>query len=477
MRPVDPRIEPLLAQLTEDPQLPKGAEDNLRQAIAESPYLSNLLANAAADKQIGRIAVSHGEHNGGHFAGGENGKPGTLYVSESNFKDWSDTERLDLLTGVMGHETMHGVLAKTRVQALDQFTRSYQSAMDEAYQARETVVNLTDPVRTYLDKGRQDEALAEVSALRAVNSRLKHLHPDASESKIEELLVQIAKSRCIQDVGRVPSLAPGISYDALNNHPYRDGGALTKAVEQCFYDGKGTLGKHGDSDYRNYYGVDPISRIARDFDFLAEGRRPPDIRIDMKDLGLDSKQLERNGLDLGNANTFTVTDGSKGGMEWVQLKNTGKGSNNEPDMAPNRALPLEASPQLSHADRALLEQIRGKVDELDKANGRMFDEASERMSYSLLAAAKDAGMTRVDHVLLSVRTESLPAAQNLFVVQGDPSNSLSLRADMPTAEAAQRPVQESLDQVESINQRQALEQQSMEQQRIQEQQRTPHMSM
>lgn len=164
-------------------------------------------------------------------------------------------------------------------------------------------------------------------------------------------------------------------------------------------------------------------------------------------------------------------------MEWIQLKNTGRGRNNEPIMAPNRILPVEPSSQLSHADRVLLKQIRDKVGELDKANGRTFDETSERMSYSLLAIAKNAGMTRADHVLLSIRTENLPAAHNLFVVQGDLSNPASLRTHLPTAEAAQRPIQENLNQVESINHRQALEQQSMEQQRAQEQQRVPQRLM
>ncbi|WP_213420545.1 XVIPCD domain-containing protein, partial [Bacillus subtilis] len=54
------------------------------------------------------------------------------------------------------------------------------------------------------------------------------------------------------------------------------------------------------------------------------------------------------------------------------------------------------------------------------------------------------------------------------VVQGAMSDPASLRTHMATAEAAQRPVQESLNQVEAIGQRQAREQADM--QRTQEQQ-------
>jgi hypothetical protein len=78
----------------------------------------------------------------------------------------------------------------------------------------------------------------------------------------------------------------------------------------------------------------------------------------------------------------------------------------------------------------------------------------------------------VDHVLLRERTKDLPAAQNIIVVQGDPKDPAKLRAHMPTAEAAQHPMQESFNQVEAINQRQVQEQ-SVEQQRTQEQQQRP----
>ena len=119
------------------------------------------------------------------------------------------------------------------------------------------------------------------------------------------------------------------------------------------------------------------------------------------------------------------------------------------------------------------QQIRGEVEQLDTANGRTFDATNERMTASLLTLAKDNGLTRVDHVLLSEKTKDVPAAQNLFVVQGDPQDPAKLRANMPTAEAAQRPVQESFAQLETVNQRLAQEraqEQSLEQQRSQEQQ-------
>ncbi|KHL59309.1 XVIPCD domain-containing protein [Xanthomonas cannabis] len=116
--------------------------------------------------------------------------------------------------------------------------------------------------------------------------------------------------------------------------------------------------------------------------------------------------------------------------------------------------PVEAD----HQDFGFYQQIKGKVTELDHQNGRTFDVSSERMTASLLTLAKDNGLTRVDHVLLSKQTDSLTTAQNVFVVQGALNDPAMLRAHMPTVQAAQTPVEHSFNQLEQVNQRLAQEQ-------------------
>lgn len=275
MKAVDARVELLLGHLSKDPRLPKGAEDVIRQSIVESPYLHTLLGNAAEKRQIGAIKVSHGEHNGGHYEAGEDGQHGTVYISASNFTEWSGTARLGLVTEVLGHEGMHGVLTPYRDDALSEFTHAYGAAMTQAYRNFDERVDVTAEVRTYLDWGRKEEAMAEISGLRALSSRNKNFSPDASDSELEQLLVQDSTSRCIDRSGRAPRLAAGISYEDLTTLPHKDGHRLTPAVERCFYDGAGTLGRNGDSDYRNYYGTSPISSIAQGYEALWRGRPPP----------------------------------------------------------------------------------------------------------------------------------------------------------------------------------------------------------
>jgi len=117
----------------------------------------------------------------------------------------------------------------------------------------------------------------------------------------------------------------------------------------------------------------------------------------------------------------------------------------ERQKAARRPAPPPATPaDPSHPDHRLLTQLNSKVAELDAANGRTFDATSERISASLLALAKQNNLSRVDHVLLSRRTEDNAAAENIFIVQGDRDDPAHLRASMPTEVAAKTAVDESL---------------------------------
>lgn len=112
----------------------------------------------------------------------------------------------------------------------------------------------------------------------------------------------------------------------------------------------------------------------------------------------------------------------------------------------------ESNPmQPGHPDHALYQQIREGVEELDAKHGRNFDATSERMTARLLVLAKDNDLSHVDHVLVSNATATHPAGHTLFVVQGEASDPAHLRASMPTAEAAQTPVEESLLQFDSVS--------------------------
>jgi len=98
----------------------------------------------------------------------------------------------------------------------------------------------------------------------------------------------------------------------------------------------------------------------------------------------------------------------------------------------------------NHPEYGLNQQIRQGVAALDAQHGRPFDQTSERLTASLTVLAREQGLQQVDHVLVSNATAQHPAGHNVFVVQGDPANPAHLRAMMPTAVAAQTPVEQSM---------------------------------
>jgi hypothetical protein len=98
----------------------------------------------------------------------------------------------------------------------------------------------------------------------------------------------------------------------------------------------------------------------------------------------------------------------------------------------------------NHPEYGLNQQIRRGVAALDAQHGRPFDQTSERLTASLTVLAREQGLQQVDHVLVSNATGNHPAGHNVFVVQGDPANPAHLRAMMPTALAAQTPVEQSM---------------------------------
>ncbi|WP_445979071.1 zeta toxin family protein [Stenotrophomonas muris] len=119
----------------------------------------------------------------------------------------------------------------------------------------------------------------------------------------------------------------------------------------------------------------------------------------------------------------------------------------EPEAPPAPLLPT----QPEHPDHALYQQVREGVATLDAKHGRTFDEASERITASLLVLAKDNDLDRVDHVLLSNATADKPAGHTLFVVQGEPNDPAHQRAAMPTELAAQTTVEESMQQFDLVS--------------------------
>jgi hypothetical protein len=140
------------------------------------------------------------------------------------------------------------------------------------------------------------------------------------------------------------------------------------------------------------------------------------------------------------------------------------------------ALPGSDPRQPGHPDHAMYGQIRQGVHALDANSGKAPDTASERVAASLLVQAKQDGLERVDHVLRSVQTSRAPEGENIFAVQGSPSDPGHLRTHVNSRSAQGMPVEESFRQVEALNQRQSEPQQVRQPLFDQPQQAAPGLS-
>lgn len=108
-----------------------------------------------------------------------------------------------------------------------------------------------------------------------------------------------------------------------------------------------------------------------------------------------------------------------------------------------------------HQDHGLYSQIASHVREQDRQHGRQWDGTSERMTASLLALAKESGLSQVGHVVFSAGTDRAAAGENVFLVQGRLDDPAHVRTHMKTEEAVRTPEAMSFARVEAMNERRA----------------------
>lgn len=110
---------------------------------------------------------------------------------------------------------------------------------------------------------------------------------------------------------------------------------------------------------------------------------------------------------------------------------------------------IEAVPQgrATHVlgEHPLFRDTESAVRRLDASLGRPYDQVSERMAASLACLAREHGLNRVDHVVLSRETAHSRQGENVFVVQGDIDNPSHRLAQMKTQFAAETSVEQSVE--------------------------------
>ena len=453
--------------------------NNLRAVISHSPVLA-----AQVDAAISAGHLQHfelqpaGEHAGGTY----HGDTKTIELPSAGLSTPAGNGRLDTaeLTFVLGHEIQHGFNHQATSDAYEAFEDDLERVV-----AGRTGHDYTPAIATVLAANRRDEATANIEGWNALVSQIRTEDPNATLKELYD-----ASPRAKDFVRMVPG--PPASYAAHTDLTLNADLSMTatpaniEGMARHYFDQgvSAKLGHHGNSDYQNLYGAYAVARACQ----YEAANPPPDgisrMEINMQRLGLQEGLLEQNGLYLGEGtpprqpyfdtssapSTLHYFDHTEGSHVHVPI--AARSSANA--VIPAVPRDQDASPLAPDADRDLHEQIRNKVAGLDAANGRSFDQHSERLSASLLVLARENGLDRVDHVVLSRQTADAAGAQNVFVVKGALDDPASVRASMATTEAAQRPVRDSLDSLALVNQRQ-VEAASQEHARaqVQDQQRSP----
>ncbi|CAD0364714.1 hypothetical protein NCPPB1935_22390 [Xanthomonas campestris pv. nigromaculans] len=117
-------------------------------------------------------------------------------------------------------------------------------------------------------------------------------------------------------------------------------------------------------------------------------------------------------------------------------------------------------------------QAEDAVRRLEQGLGREYDDNSARLAASSAYLAKENGLSRIDHVVLSENYKSVRQGENVFVVEGALNDPAHKMAHMKTNDAIAQPVEQSLAQLQSLGETQR-QQQSQQQEQQRDQSITP----
>ncbi|MFN9967730.1 MAG: XVIPCD domain-containing protein [Lysobacteraceae bacterium] len=138
----------------------------------------------------------------------------------------------------------------------------------------------------------------------------------------------------------------------------------------------------------------------------------------------------------------------------------------EPSVAPTRL--AAAMDQPGSPDHALYLGSRSAVERMEAGLGRGYDANSEKLAQAATVLARQHGLERVDHVVLSIANgHGVRAGENLFVIQGRPEDPAHSRAVMKTDDALARTAGENEQKLAEAREQAALRTAVLEQERAQ----------
>lgn len=476
MSTLSPQAQAVVAAFGHQPGVTPDQVNNLQAVINASPVLIDQVNNAVAAGHLQQFAPLTHANAGGEY----DGQNKTMRLPLAMLTTPSPGQppfNAGEPTFVLGHELEHGFNHAATTQAYRDFFN------ETSLKAQEPAVPHDYTVATgrLIARNRHDEAGAEIAGWNAIVDRVKTTNPNPGLKDLYEEQPGRMSDFIDKNLSSTPptyTLKPNL---VLN--PDLTLGASTanlEAMGQNYFDKPpkqpGGLGHHGNSDYANYYGAYAIGVIAdleRHYNRPQRGVTSPQMALDLPQLRLTEKLMEENGINLGtNTQPMPYFDSSTTPPTAGLFQHT-RATHQHTIPIAAQALEVERAAlrqqgamlqrsdpsQAGHPDHALYQQIRGGVEKLDTRPGCNDDPASDhRMTASLLVLAKQSGLERVDHVVLSEQRGGLQKGENVFLVQGQRADPAHAPTMMKTNDAMSAPEVDSYRTLEAINQQKAQQQ-------------------
>ncbi|WP_017162887.1 XVIPCD domain-containing protein [Xanthomonas phaseoli] len=469
---LDPRIERMLQETEQQSSLSPGAAKDLREAVESSPYLVEVMTKAIDNGDLEHIKFARTPNEGGHYNHGEK----TISVNADVLQRPSRSERIDQLTGVLGHETGHALTARSNELSTYKLSYRIDEALKEGARYGDAMVDITPLAKEYINAARQNEALAEMVSMNSVASRVKHQDSNVSEA---ELLYRLDPTTPCVTNGR---LAPGIQMDVqgIQHTDNRIDSPAVKAVAICQFDQSGkSLGALGQSNYNAFYlsyVVSAGAAVSRGLE-RSSSQSIPSLGFNLKELGSSAEEIQAAGLSLGGqGKAFGFTDTSDGQLRPTEVQQIGKSGVGQPDTAPQAVSRDQAvlADNPAHPDHSTYQQIHSWV----RGTGNWNDEETRNVSAALYKQqTEDPLLRRVDQVTGGLGRDG---AHNVFAVYAPHGMGVApmFHTHVDGRVAAQEPAQQNLQQAETIKQDQVRQQQMEQtQQQTQQQESGPRMTM
>ena len=300
MSQINPQLQKILDDFAQN-SLPNGKNSNkyrnLIATVTASPVLTERLNIAAEKCYLDKLAVNKNPHAGASYNAAET----RISINLSQLKKLTKQKSLIFQ---LGHEIQHGFFY---------YEQGHKETENRVLAEINTIVesdakrkDYTKPLKDLLDADRNNEALAMIAGWNAVVS-----YEQKQQGKTKLSLQEVIGDGFGYEQYFLDETALGnkkiIPTKGLKFNPDMTVSDSQKEIlARTYYDQspeEARLGPHGESDYRNIYAAHVIGYIVRKH--YAHDPKAK-LVIDMKGLGLEERQLEINGLDLGDGNRRRV---------------------------------------------------------------------------------------------------------------------------------------------------------------------------